>query len=116
MQFGVLYVSGRTAVHLCACGCGVQIRTPLGTTGWRLVETNDGPTLEPSVCNWASHCRSHYAIRRGVIEWAEPLPEYLVSAALAREADRKEILATPDNPKFVLAIWDSLNKCCSCIN
>ena len=35
---GVLYVSEEfgAAAHLCACGCGAKIRTPLGPTEWTL--------------------------------------------------------------------------------
>ena len=38
---GVLYVSEEfgAAAHLCACGCGEKVSTPLGPTEWSLEET-----------------------------------------------------------------------------
>lgn len=69
---GVLYVSEEfgAAAHLCACGCGSKIRTPLSPTEWALEETENGPTLRPSVGNWQLPCQSHYLIIRGEVIWA----------------------------------------------
>ena len=70
---GVLYVSEEfgAAAHLCACGCGTKVRTPLGPTEWSLEETDDGPTLRPSVGNWQLTCQSHYLITGGEVVWAQ---------------------------------------------
>ena len=64
LEPGVLYVSREfeIAVHLCACGCGTKIRTPLGATEWSVKKTKNGPILDPSVGNWQEPCRSHYWI------------------------------------------------------
>lgn len=64
---GVLYVAEQygAAAHLCACGCGRKIRTPLGSTSWSLVEGENGPSLWPSVGNWQQECKSHYIIEDG---------------------------------------------------
>lgn len=69
---GVLYISEEysTAAHLCACGCGSKIRTPLGPTEWSVEETNTGPSLYPSVGNWQQACQSHYWIYKGVVIWS----------------------------------------------
>lgn len=69
---GVLYVAEEfgAAAHLCPCGCGSKIRTPLGPTEWILEETATGPTLWPSIGNWQQPCQSHYWIRGGQILWA----------------------------------------------
>jgi len=69
---GVLYVSGEfdIAMHLCACGCGSKIKTPLGVTEWSVEETQNGPSLRPSVGNWQESCQSHYWIKRGEVVWA----------------------------------------------
>ena len=47
LEPGVLYVSEEfnAAAHLCPCGCGSKIRTPLGPTDWALEENDNGPTL-----------------------------------------------------------------------
>lgn len=44
---GILYVSEEfdIAMHLCACGCGSKIKTPLGVTEWSAEDTKTGPTL-----------------------------------------------------------------------
>jgi len=72
LEPGILYVAEElgAAAHLCACGCGAKVRTPLGPTDWSLVETPRGPTLRPSIGNWQQHCQSHYWIRNGEILWA----------------------------------------------
>src|SRR5271165_7625051 len=51
---GVLYVSEEfdIAMHLCACGCGSKVKTPLGPTEWSVEETKSGPSLRPSIGNW----------------------------------------------------------------
>src|SRR5256885_14991752 len=79
---GVLYVSEEfgAAAHLCACGCGSKVRTPLGPTGWVLDETPGEPTLNPSIGNWQFPCKSHYWIYQGEIHWADPwTPEQIAA-------------------------------------
>lgn len=73
LQYGLLYVSKEfgAAVHLCACGCGSKVSTPLGPTEWSVHQTALGPTLRPSVGNWQLPCMSHYWITSGNIVWAE---------------------------------------------
>lgn len=67
LEPGILYVAEEfgAAAHLCACGCGAKIRTPLGPTDWKFEETTSGPNLHPSVGNWQQPCQSHYWIYRG---------------------------------------------------
>jgi hypothetical protein len=61
----VLYVSLKfsTASHLCPCGCGVKVVTPLVVDGWTLQFCGEKVSLFPSIVNNASTCRSHYWIR-----------------------------------------------------
>src|SRR5947209_7455958 len=85
---GVLYVSEEfgAAAHLCACGCGSKVRTPLGPTDWALEETWRGPTLRPSVGNWQLPCKSHYWICQGEVRWADPwTPERVAAGRRAEE-------------------------------
>ena len=67
LEPGNLYVAEEfgAAVHLCACGCGAKIRTPLGPADWSLEVTRHGPSLFPSIGNWQQRCQSHYWIRHG---------------------------------------------------
>jgi hypothetical protein len=89
---GVLYVSEKfgAAAHLCACGCGSKIRTPLSPMEWTLEETSRGPTLYPSVGNWQQVCQSHYWIYRGEIRWADKwTPEQIAAGRLNEEERRR---------------------------
>lgn len=69
LEPGVLYVSEEfgAAAHLCPCGCGLKVRTPLGPTDWTLEETENGPTIYPSIGNWQFRCQSHYLITDGEV-------------------------------------------------
>jgi hypothetical protein len=88
---GILYLSEEfgTAAHLCPCGCGSKVRTPLGPTEWFLEETDRGPTLYPSVGNWQLPCRSHYLIRRGEVVWARQWTPAQVAAGRRAEQERR---------------------------
>ncbi len=91
LEPGVLYVSEEfsTAAHLCACGCGSKIRTPLGPTEWALEETDRGPSLRPSVGNWQQTCQSHYWIYRGEIRWADKWTPEQIAAGRHDEEERR---------------------------
>ena len=88
---GVLYVSEEfdIAMHLCACGCGSKIRTPLGPTEWAVEETDSGPSLYPSVGNWQQACQSHYWINRGEIRWAAKWTPDQIAAGRRGEEERR---------------------------
>lgn len=92
LEPGVLYVSEKfgAVAHLCACGCGAKIRTPLGPTEWKFKETAAGPSLWPSVGNWQQACKSHYVIDGGEIVWCGTwTPEQILAGRRAEEARRK---------------------------
>lgn len=88
---GVLYVSGKfdIAMHLCPCGCGSKVKTPLGPTEWLVEETNGGPSLRPSVGNWQQACQSHYWIDSGEILWAEKWTPKQIAAGRLNEEERR---------------------------
>jgi uncharacterized protein DUF6527 len=88
---GVLYVSEEfgTAAHLCACGCGSKVRTPLGPTEWTLEETDSGPSLWPSIGNWQLPCQSHYLITGGEVVWSHKLKPKQITAGRHAEEDRR---------------------------
>lgn len=89
---GILYVSEEfeAAVHLCACGCGAKVSTPLGPTEWSLTETTTGPSLYPSVGNWQFPCKSHYWIFGGEIRWAEEWTPEQIEAGREAEDQRRQ--------------------------
>ena len=91
LEPGVLYVSEEfeTAAHLCACGCGSKIRTPLGPIGWSFDETPAGPSRSPSIGNWQQPCQSHYWIHRGELVWSGQWTPEQIEAGRRREHERR---------------------------
>ncbi|EMA4456299.1 MULTISPECIES: DUF6527 family protein [Enterobacterales] len=87
LEPNTLYYSERfgTASHLCACGCGAKIRTPIDVNEWSIVKTEQGPTLHPSVGNWQKECKSHYYIRKGKIVWCGAWTEKQIQEGRYRE-------------------------------
>lgn len=85
---GVLYISRRfrTATHLCACGCGSKVVTPLKPAKWQLTEINDLVSLHPSIGRWQLPCRSHYWITDNRIEWDRPISDAQMQRVLERDA------------------------------
>jgi len=97
LEAGILYVSDEfeTAAHLCACGCGSKVRTPLLPTEWSLSGTDARPTLRPSVGNWQHPCSSHYFITDGKIDWAAQWSQEEIAAGrLAEQVGRKEYFSS----------------------
>jgi hypothetical protein len=89
---GILYVSIEYAVasHLCVCGCGNKVVTPLGPAEWTFSERNGRPTMYPSIGNWQLPCRSHYLITNGHIEWADRWSDVRVTAGRLAEEQRRQ--------------------------
>lgn len=89
----ILYVSVefKVAGHLCPCGCGNKIITPLGPNEWSFTETDGKATLYPSIGNWQLPCRSHYWIYHGMIEWSYPWSDRQIKAGAKYE--QKKIAA-----------------------
>ena len=65
-----LSVDYATAMHLCCCGCGQEVVTPLTPTDWTLIYNGVSVSLSPSIGNWSFKCRSHYWISRSKVRWA----------------------------------------------
>lgn len=92
LEAGILYVAAEfdVAVHLCACGCGTKVTTPLGPTEWQVADTSNGPTVTPSIGNWQLPCRSHYLIKGGSVHWAGQWSEDRINAGRASERRQRE--------------------------
>jgi hypothetical protein len=106
LQPGILYVSKkyRTASHLCCCGCGNRVVTPLKPGGWRLTEERGTVSLDPSIGSWNLPCQSHYFIRRDRIVWAPQWSKEQIAAG--READshdRQRHYSAPSQNQGTLA-------------
>jgi hypothetical protein len=89
---GTIYISEtyRTAVHKCCCGCSLKVVTPLSPTGWKLTVDGELITLDPSIGNWSFPCRSHYWIKRNVVEWSYEMSQRQIDAGRRRDAAIKE--------------------------
>ena len=72
LEQGIIYISTRfaTASHLCCCGCGNKVVTPIRPTDWKLIFDGKTVSLDPSIGNWSFSCRSHYWIRNNRVQWA----------------------------------------------
>ena len=87
LDAGVLYISRRysTASHLCCCGCGLEVVTPLNPAKWHLAVRDDAVSLRPSIGNWSFPCRSHYWITANEIQWAGAISPELIAAVKKRD-------------------------------
>lgn len=115
LKFGVLYVSTefKTAAHLCACGCGAKIRTPLTSTEWSLKETDNGPTLYPSIGNWQQACQSHYWISQGEIKWDDKWSPEQIAMGRRGEEERRRIhygTVKSQDSGIMQKLWQWLNR------
>lgn len=84
---GVLYISQKykTASHLCACGCGEKVVTPLSPADWQLNVEGNAVSLHPSIGNWDYACQSHYWIRRNHVAWAGAMSKQQIARVQARD-------------------------------
>lgn len=111
LEPGVLYVSEEfeTAAHLCACGCGSKVRTPLGPMEWIFTDHPDGPSLDPSVGNWQRSCLAHYWINRGEIEWSTQWTPQQIAAGRAAEIRRRDAhYSSLPGPAWWQRLWNWL--------
>jgi len=95
---GELYVSSRyaTAVHLCACGCGSEVVTPLKPGRWRIQVHGGSASLFPSIGNWSFPCQSHYWIRNGEVCWAPRWSAAKIARARSSDASLMNELESED--------------------
>jgi hypothetical protein len=92
LEDGMLYVSieFETTVHLCCCGCGAKVVTPLSPTDWTLSYDGDTVSLDPSIGNWSFPCQSHYWIRHDQIVWARQMSKAMIEAGRAHDRASKD--------------------------
>lgn len=92
-----------TAAHLCACGCGSEVVTPLTPVDWRL--SFDGRvSLSPSIGNWSFPCRSHYWITDERVHWSTAWDDVRVERNRAHDRQAKVTFFEESNRAEVAAL------------
>lgn len=88
LEPGILYISEENDVvmHLCCCGCGQEVVTPLSPAEWSISRSGRTVSLRPSIGNWDYACHSHYWITNNQVEWDEPMSKKQI--AIVKERDR----------------------------
>ena len=88
---GVLYISEEfeTAGHLCCCGCGAKVITPMNPAKWGLRKEKGTVSLWPSIGNWNYACKSHYVITKSKVIEAGQLDAGKIEAVQRR--DRRDM-------------------------
>jgi hypothetical protein len=96
---GVLYVSIKfcVAIHLCCCGCGNRVVTPLSPAQWSVTFDGETVSLSPSVGSHELACASHYWIRKSKVRWSRPWDAEEISDG--RKADRRAVMDHFDGPR-----------------
>lgn len=100
MEPDKLYVSLHygTMSHLCLCGCGTEIVTPISPIGWTLHFDGAAVSLTPSVGNWTLPCKSHYFIEAGGVTWARRMSEDEIAAVKQRDKSDLQRFYTKGKP------------------
>jgi hypothetical protein len=90
-QEGVLYISEEfeTAGHVCCCGCGERVITPLSPAKWQIRKSGNKVSLLPSIGNWKYSCQSHYWISLNQVIEAEKFDSRTIEAVQRR--DRRDM-------------------------
>jgi hypothetical protein len=92
LEPGILYISVqyKTMAHLCCCGCGKKVVTPISPTGWELTFNGRVISISPSVGNWNLRCKSHYVISNNHVQWAGRWSKDMIAAGFARDRQAKQ--------------------------
>lgn len=115
LEPGVLYVSKEfnTAAHLCLCGCGSKVRTPLTPTEWSLTVSERGPTLRPSIGNWQLPCKSHYLITNGHVTWSTQWTNAQINYGRKKEDQQRKMYFERINSTqepIMESIWNKIKR------
>lgn len=114
LENGIIYISERfsTASHLCCCGCGYKVVTPLNPAQWRIEKSGNSVSLYPSIGNWSFDCKSHYWIKDGKVRWSYTMSQRQIAQVKTRDKrDIEEYVSQSQKDRHLLQrmdIW--LNK------
>lgn len=102
-------IEHNTCIHLCACGCGYEVVTPLSPRDWRVTYDGASISLTPSIGNWNFKCQSHYWIKNGEIVWADQWSPAKVE--FGRQTDlnnKKRYYGKQDKRRWYEKIYDKI--------
>jgi 3'-phosphoadenosine 5'-phosphosulfate sulfotransferase (PAPS reductase)/FAD synthetase len=87
IENNILYISMdyNISIHLCPCGCGSEIATPLSPNDWKIIYDGKTVSLYPSIGNWSLPCKSHYWITKDNIVWDRKWSEKEIRAFRANK-------------------------------
>ena len=110
LELGTIYVSVRfaTASHLCVCGCGNKVVTPIRPTDWKLIFDGKTVSLDPSIGNWSFPCQSHYFIRNNRVKWAPHWSKEQIERG--RDAHAKQNYFTAEEAESITETNDAATK------
>lgn len=110
MEQGVLYISipYSTCGHLCCCGCGQEVVTPLSPAQWALTYDGENVSLAPSIGNWGLPCQSHYWIHKGKVRWSRRYSSDEIADNRERDRRRLEQHLDQDTPGPVTRLYRQL--------
>ena len=100
LKTGELYIAMEKAasMHLCPCGCGLEVALPIAPDGWVLKYDGIGITLRPSVGAPPEECASHYYIDANTVTWLTPTNERTRLESRLRDAEEEARRAIKDTP------------------
>lgn len=112
MKEGIVYISNKykTAMHLCPCGCGNKVATPLKQGGWEVSVIGGLVSLNPSVSNSSFPCRSHYFISNGSVRWERKLSDSEIESAWSRDHAAREVHFDRPTESMWQKIWMWIRK------
>lgn len=109
----IIYISMEysTAIHLCACGCGKEVVTPLSPTDWELTFNGVSISLSPSIGNWSFNCQSHYWLKNSTISWAGSWTNSRIEEGRKYDEEIKaEYFDKEDNENLIIPLSENSNK------
>ena len=92
LEEGILYITiaYKAAAHLCACGCGNKVLTPITPHDWKITYDGNSISVSPSIGNWSFNCKSHYWIRRNKIIEAPSWSQEKIDYVRKKDTKKKE--------------------------
>lgn len=115
LEVGIVYFSDRfeTAAHLCPCGCGTKVVTPIGPTEWSIRESRLSFSMRPSIGNWQLPCKSHYWIIDGEVRWSGEWSTQEIQAGKRAEEERHLAYygeLVPEKKTWLKRLWNFIKE------